>query len=274
MSPRRRISTGSASTPSEEPERAVSAELGELRALVTHLVVRSFRQDQRLEQLFAQRGDLAVEERDWALVQRTERKRPALDVDGQASSRRWPRLRDRCIFCGGPHLSHTCDLRWGRCFKCGQSGHLRATCPLPTSTAPPSALAPIASQQRSRPRLQRQQQQQRQPWQADKCIFCEGQHPSSTCEQMWGRYFKCAQFGHIRATCLSGTVVVPTSVSVPTTLQRRLGASPIDLQADRASPPHPCGEGQSFSSGQDCLAQTEVSAIADRVMAGMIYSGQ
>ncbi len=83
MSPRRRFSAEGTPTPSEEPRQAISAELRELRALVTNLVARSFRQDQRLEQLFPQRGGLVDGKKAGAAEQRLERKRPAPNVNRQ-----------------------------------------------------------------------------------------------------------------------------------------------------------------------------------------------
>ncbi len=47
---------------------------------------------------------------------------------------------------GGQHPACTCDQRWGRCYACGQAGHMRATCPLSTSEAPFSTSAPFSPQ--------------------------------------------------------------------------------------------------------------------------------
>nr|CAD1820576.1 unnamed protein product [Ananas comosus var. bracteatus] len=47
-----------------------------------------------------------------------------------------------CVICGGPHFPPQCSQRAGRCFRCGQEGHVRAECPRGSSPAPSTASAP------------------------------------------------------------------------------------------------------------------------------------
>nr|CAD1817108.1 unnamed protein product [Ananas comosus var. bracteatus] len=70
--------------------------------------------------------------------QSQDKKRPFPDDDGQTSSRRPSR----------PPRSHfKCEQREGRCYTCGQPGHMRSACPRATSPAPSTASAQPASQQ-------------------------------------------------------------------------------------------------------------------------------
>nr|CAD1829241.1 unnamed protein product [Ananas comosus var. bracteatus] len=44
-----------------------------------------------------------------------------------------------CVICGGDHRAAACPQREGRCFRCGQPGHLSRECPGGASPAPSSA---------------------------------------------------------------------------------------------------------------------------------------
>ena len=44
-----------------------------------------------------------------------------------------------CVICGGSHQARRCVLRKGRCFRCGQSGHMKYDCPLDDGRLPPTA---------------------------------------------------------------------------------------------------------------------------------------
>nr|CAD1820579.1 unnamed protein product [Ananas comosus var. bracteatus] len=99
-------------------------------------------------------GVTPVQERTMAPGQSQDRKRPFPDDGGQASSRRPLRLSRscsqgrgssgrqhsrgllqqgpsprtlRCVICGGPHWPRQCEQKEGRCYTCGQPGHVRAT---------------------------------------------------------------------------------------------------------------------------------------------------
>nr|CAD1835028.1 unnamed protein product [Ananas comosus var. bracteatus] len=90
-------------------------------------------------------------------------KRPAAEGASQMHSRRppkHPRSQQRgrgsvthrggsdrrrpspCVICGGPHYPPQCPQRAGRCFQCGQEGHVRTECPRGSSPAPSTASAP------------------------------------------------------------------------------------------------------------------------------------
>nr|CAD1821858.1 unnamed protein product [Ananas comosus var. bracteatus] len=94
---------------------------------------------------------------------RGKAKRPAAEGASQTHSRRppkHPRSQQRgrgsaahrggsdrrrpfpCVICGGPHYPPQCPQRAGRCFQCGQEGHVRTECPRGSSPAPSIASAP------------------------------------------------------------------------------------------------------------------------------------
>nr|CAD1825739.1 unnamed protein product [Ananas comosus var. bracteatus] len=53
----------------------------------------------------------------------------------------------RCVICGGDHQLMYCQQREGRCFRCGQAGHVSRHCPGRASPAPSVTLAPAAPRQ-------------------------------------------------------------------------------------------------------------------------------
>nr|CAD1825884.1 unnamed protein product [Ananas comosus var. bracteatus] len=77
-----------------------------------------------------------------------------------------------CVICGGPHHPPQCPQRAGRCFQCGQEGHVRTECPRGSSPAPSTASAPAlpavshgtpsTQYQPGRPPVQRQSEGSRQ----------------------------------------------------------------------------------------------------------------
>nr|CAD1817914.1 unnamed protein product [Ananas comosus var. bracteatus] len=54
----------------------------------------------------------------------------------------WGRGVQQCVICGGDHRAMHCEQRQGKCFECGQAGHVSHYCPRKTSPAPSVALAP------------------------------------------------------------------------------------------------------------------------------------
>nr|CAD1832745.1 unnamed protein product [Ananas comosus var. bracteatus] len=137
-------------------------------------------------------GAAEVQERREAM-DKGKAKRPAAEGASQTHSRRPPkhpksqqhgrgstaqrggydrRRPSPCVICGGPHHPTQYPQRAGRCFQCGQEGHMRTECPRGSSPAPSTASAPAlpAASQRTpstqyqpgRPTVQRQSEGFRQ----------------------------------------------------------------------------------------------------------------
>nr|CAD1827583.1 unnamed protein product [Ananas comosus var. bracteatus] len=60
-------------------------------------------------------------------------------------SRNWKP--SRCVICGSDHRPSTCPQREGKCFKCGQPGHLIRECSGWVSSAPTVASVPSSPRQ-------------------------------------------------------------------------------------------------------------------------------
>ncbi|XP_020082004.1 uncharacterized protein LOC109705663 [Ananas comosus] len=84
------------------------------------------------------------------------KKRTASGTGGRSSPKRpphYPRRQSknwrpaRCVICGGDHRLTVCPQRDGRCFKCGQAGHISRECPSWTSSAQTAASVQYTARQ-------------------------------------------------------------------------------------------------------------------------------
>nr|CAD1837501.1 unnamed protein product [Ananas comosus var. bracteatus] len=101
--------------------------------------------------LWAEQGNAHIREEREASEKDGGKKRAQGSSGAQTRSRKppkYPRTQSkgrgpqRCTICGGNHEPRTCDQREGKCFTCGQAGHISRHCPVRASPAPSVASAP------------------------------------------------------------------------------------------------------------------------------------
>nr|CAD1830124.1 unnamed protein product [Ananas comosus var. bracteatus] len=99
----------------------------------------------------------ALEEREAMAESRDKgKKRAAGGAGGRPNTKkppRYPRQQSkswrppRCVICGREHRVSSCSQHDGKCYKCGQPGHLIPECPSWKSSAPTAASAPSTPRQ-------------------------------------------------------------------------------------------------------------------------------
>nr|CAD1837483.1 unnamed protein product [Ananas comosus var. bracteatus] len=101
--------------------------------------------------LWAEQGNAHIREKREASEKDGGKKRAYRGSRAQSRSRKppkYPRTQSksrgpqRCTICGGSHEPRTCAQREGKCFTCGQAGHISRYCPVRASPAPSIASAP------------------------------------------------------------------------------------------------------------------------------------
>ncbi|XP_020080707.1 uncharacterized protein LOC109704367 [Ananas comosus] len=103
--------------------------------------------------LWAEHGNAHVqEERELMAESRNKgKKRPGGGSGGQSGFKKPPkhpraqsegREVQRCVICSGDHRATRCEQRQGRCYECGQAGHIARGCPRKALPAPSVASAP------------------------------------------------------------------------------------------------------------------------------------
>ncbi|XP_020108538.1 uncharacterized protein LOC109724208 [Ananas comosus] len=103
------------------------------------------------EALWAEQENAHIRKEREAFENDGGKKRGQSSSGAQAKSRKppkYPRTQSKgrgpqwCTICGGNHEPRTCDQREGKCFTCGQAGHISRHCPMRASPAPSVASAP------------------------------------------------------------------------------------------------------------------------------------
>nr|CAD1818570.1 unnamed protein product [Ananas comosus var. bracteatus] len=101
--------------------------------------------------LWAEHGNAHIREEREASEKDKGKKRATDGSGGQLRSRKPPKYprtqfkgcgNRRCVICGGDHDPNRCKQKEGRCYTCGQVGHMSRYCPVRTSPASSIASAP------------------------------------------------------------------------------------------------------------------------------------
>nr|CAD1834511.1 unnamed protein product [Ananas comosus var. bracteatus] len=107
--------------------------------------------------LWAEHGNAYVREERGSMDKESDKARSGLRVVLRAGrmqrspsvspqqSRSW--RPSRCAICGGDHRPPACPQGDGKCYKCGQAGHMARECPSWTSSAPTAASVPSTPRQ-------------------------------------------------------------------------------------------------------------------------------
>ncbi|XP_020106284.1 uncharacterized protein LOC109722601 [Ananas comosus] len=105
---------------------------------------------------------------------------------------------------------------------------------------------------------------------AQRCIFCGGDHLVMQCEHRRGRRYECSQAGHMARDCPRKALVAPSVAFAPAIPGHYEGAPLIVASIGRALAPRQPEATRSAPSGRVYAARVEEPTVADDVVAGMV----